>query len=122
MVSNAIELSCEHLFRLSNLCNRRNRQIANCPPLEEELVGETRVPPISCKALLCRVESKNNIHNVFFASIVDQVRFNSNLLVRLQEDIRSEFPNRVDVSAGACYVRRKHCLAVSDTLKDARRQ
>jgi len=70
--------------------------------------------------VLYRVESKNDIRNVLFASIVDKVRFNGNLLVGFQKDVRSKFPDGADIRAGVTHMRRQPRLAFSDTDKNAR--
>jgi hypothetical protein len=46
------------------------------------------------------VESKDHVRNVFFASVIDKARLNGNLVVGFQKDIRSEFPDSRDISAG----------------------
>ena len=69
-----------------------------------------------------RMGLKRDVAHMLFASIIEQVSLDGNLLVRLENDVSSELPNCLDTSAGATDKLGKPRSVVSDTFENPLRQ
>jgi hypothetical protein len=65
---------------------------------------------------------KENVGYVLFASVIDEMRFNSNLMIRFEKDIGPKLTDRGDVCARVPDVRRQPSLPLRDASQDARWQ